>query len=68
VNWRDNPWFPDVLEAERVSDRTLYPDRYERITDMAVTGAFDSAPGLSRSGPLNLSRIAPDKKGFPECK
>ncbi len=31
VNWRDNPWFPDVLDAERRSDLALYPDRYDHI-------------------------------------
>lgn len=32
VNWRDNPWFPDVLEAERIkAERTLPRDDYEHI-------------------------------------
>src|SRR3954470_22206045 len=26
VNWRDNPWFPQVLEDERQADLRLYPD------------------------------------------
>jgi phage terminase large subunit len=29
ANWRDNPWFPEVLEAERQRDLELYPDRYD---------------------------------------
>jgi phage terminase large subunit len=29
VNWRNNPWFPAVLEEERLTDLRLYPDRYD---------------------------------------
>src|SRR5436305_1902445 len=29
ANWRDNPWFPSVLEEERRTDQSLYPDRYD---------------------------------------
>src|ERR1700750_110966 len=31
ANWRDNPWFPAELEAERLLDLARYPDRYEHI-------------------------------------
>jgi len=31
VNWRDNPWFPAVLEEERLTDLKLYPDRYDHV-------------------------------------
>ena len=32
ANWRDNPWFPDVLKAEReLYDFELYPDRYFHV-------------------------------------
>src|SRR4029077_14531145 len=31
ANWRDNPWFPSVLEEERRTDLSLYPDRYDHI-------------------------------------
>ncbi len=30
ANWRDNPFFPAVLEEERRLDLRLYPDRYAR--------------------------------------
>jgi hypothetical protein len=29
ANWRDNPFFPDVLEEERLLDLKLYSSRYE---------------------------------------
>ena len=31
ASWRDNPWFPAVLEDERKTDLALYPDRYQHI-------------------------------------
>src|SRR3984957_12944503 len=31
ANWRDNPWFPAVLEEERQLDLKLYPERYDHI-------------------------------------
>ena len=31
INWRDNPWFPDVLDAERRKAQAISPDDYEHI-------------------------------------
>ena len=31
VNWRDNPWFPKVLEEERQKAQRLNPESYEHI-------------------------------------
>ena len=31
MNWRDNPWFPDVLKKERLEDKEKRPDVYEHI-------------------------------------
>ena len=31
MNWRDNPWFPDVLEQERQEDLKKRPDVYDHI-------------------------------------
>jgi phage terminase large subunit len=31
VNWRDNPWFPDVLNNERLKAKDRDPDGYENI-------------------------------------
>lgn len=36
INWRDNPWFPDVLNQERLDDQRLRPDTYEHVWE----GAF----------------------------
>jgi phage terminase large subunit len=31
VNWRDNPWFPDVLDFERRVDINRNPDEYDHV-------------------------------------
>lgn len=31
VNWRDNPWFPAVLEQERIKAQARDPENYEHI-------------------------------------
>ena len=31
VNWRDNPWFPDELNEERLLDYRVFPNRYRHI-------------------------------------
>lgn len=43
ANWRDNPWFPAELEAERKLDLKLYPERYEHIWEGAYATAFEGA-------------------------
>ena len=43
ANWRDNPWFPEVLEAERQLDFKLYPDRYAHIWEGDYARAMEGA-------------------------
>ena len=43
ANWRDNPWFPSVLEEERRTDLSLYPDRYDHIWEGDYVRAFEGA-------------------------
>jgi phage terminase large subunit len=43
ANWRDNPWFPAVLEDERKTDLLLYPDRYDHIWEGGYVKAFEGA-------------------------
>mgnify|MGYP001003144776 CR=1 FL=1 len=44
LNWRDNPWFPEVMEQERVNDFTKRPDSYRHIWEgdfvTVVEGAY----------------------------
>ena len=43
AKWRDNPWFPPELEAERQLDLELYPERYDHIWEGGYVKAFDGA-------------------------
>jgi phage terminase large subunit len=43
ANWRDNPWFPDELEAERQLDLKHYPERYAHIWEGDYARAFEGA-------------------------
>lgn len=43
ANWRDNPWFPAVLEDERKLDLERYPDRYEHIWEGGYAQALEGA-------------------------
>ena len=43
ANWRDNPWFPEVLEGERKRELEIYADRYEHIWEGDYAKAFEGA-------------------------
>ena len=43
ANWRDNPWFPAVLEEERRLDLEIYPERYRHIWEGDYASAFEGA-------------------------
>ncbi|MHC5307522.1 PBSX family phage terminase large subunit [Bartonella sp. LJL80] len=31
VNWSDNPWFPDILNTQRLEDQRLRPEIYDHV-------------------------------------
>lgn len=43
INWRDNPWFPSVLERTRRRDFDSRPDQYEHIWEGAFAHIFEGA-------------------------
>ena len=43
ANWSDNPWFPSVLEDERLDDLENNADRYEHIWEGDYATAFEGA-------------------------
>ena len=43
ASWRDNPWFPPVLDEERRTDLSLYPGRYDHIWEGGYVQAFEGA-------------------------
>ncbi|MCB4862378.1 phage terminase large subunit [Sphingobium sp. PNB] len=44
MNWRDNPWFPDILNRVRIKDQTERPDQYGHIWEgeylTVIEGAY----------------------------
>lgn len=47
INWRDNPWFPKVLNQERLEDQAKRPELYQHIWegdfDTVIEGAYYAA-------------------------
>jgi phage terminase large subunit len=69
VNWRDNPWFPDVLRREMLHDFVVDEDKADHIWN----GAYGNSQGAilakfvnqaERSGRIN-DEIVYDPKGAP---
>jgi len=42
LNWRDNPWFPETLNAERLEDLAKRPDTYDHIWEGAYLVITDA--------------------------
>lgn len=64
INWRDNPWFPAVLEAERQEDLAKRPDKYGHIWDgdyEAITeGAYYASDLIKARAEGRISAVARD--------
>lgn len=43
ANWRDNPWWTDVLEGERTLELERYPERYPHTYEGQYAAAFEGA-------------------------
>lgn len=43
ANWRDNPWFPSVLEQERLDDLRDRPEQYDHIWEGDYAKVFEGA-------------------------
>lgn len=61
MNWRDNPWFPAILQKTRLEDKTKRPDQYEHVWEgdfvTIVEGAYyakslTEAKAQGRIGPV----------------
>lgn len=64
ANWRDNPWFPAELEAERRIDLARYPDRYDHIWEgeyaKALEGAYFARELAAAKSDGRLTHVARD--------
>ncbi len=64
VNWRDNPWFPAVLERVRQRDLAERPDQYPHIWEgehvSVVEGAYYAAQITTAKSEGRIGRVAKD--------
>ncbi|HMJ93885.1 MAG TPA: phage terminase large subunit, partial [Allosphingosinicella sp.] len=68
LNWRDNPYFPDVLDQARLEDKELRPDSYAHIWEgdfvTIVEGAYfaaslNEAKSTARIGGVSFDPLLP---------
>lgn len=43
INWRDNPWFPAILDRVRLKDKAERPDQYEHVWEGAFKTVIEGA-------------------------
>lgn len=64
ANWSDNPWFPSVLEQERLDCLEDEPDQYDHIWEggyvTAVDGAYFAKDLLKAKTEKRIGRVAAD--------
>ena len=65
LNWRDNPWFPQVLDQERRRDKKARPDQYGHIWEgdfaTVIEGAYyaEQLALAERNG--RIAKLKPDQ-------
>lgn len=60
MNWRDNPWFPEVLNDERLRDQKARPEQYNHVWE---GGYLEVATGAYFSQQINKAK-AEDRWGI----
>lgn len=64
VNWKDNPWFPDVLEQERLDCLAAEPEQYGHIWEGEYVGIYKGAYYAQQlykaKGEGRVCRVGPD--------
>jgi phage terminase large subunit len=67
ANWRDNPFFPAVLEEERKLDLSLYPDRYDQPWNIlqAYSGAITGLGSLGGTSSGTSTQQQPQQSLLP---
>jgi phage terminase large subunit len=65
ANWRDNPWFPDELNQERLDDKRINPDQYDHIWEGAyisiATGAYYAKCLIDARKEGRIGRVGADQ-------
>lgn len=66
LNWRDNPWFPAILDKTRLEDRAKRPEQYDHVWEgdfvtvmegAYYAGALKTAREEGRIGPVSFDPL-----------
>lgn len=64
LNWRDNPWFPSILERVRLKDKKERPDSYDHVWEgdfvTVVEGAYFASHLTAAKTEGRIGRVAAD--------
>lgn len=64
ANWSDNPWFPSVLEQERLDTLRRQPEQYDHIWEggyaTVLEGAYYAQPIAEARRQGRVGRVGPD--------
>ena len=64
MNWRDNPWFPNILERKRTKDMAERPDSYEHIWEgdfaTVIEGAYYVKQLTEARAKKQIGRVSAD--------
>jgi phage terminase large subunit len=64
ANWKDNPWFPGVLEQERLDCLNIEPEQYDHIWDggyaTVLTGAYYAKSIVTAKKENRIGRVGAD--------
>lgn len=64
LNWRDNPWFPDVLNRKRLEDQEKRPESYGHIWEgdfaTVTVGAYYARHLVEARAQGRIGRVAAD--------
>ena len=64
MNWRDNPWFPEILNRARLKDLRERPDQYDHIWEGAfitvMEGAYYARQLIQARADKRFGKISPD--------
>jgi len=64
MNWRDNPWFPAILNRKRLEDKDNRPDSYDHIWEgdfvTVVEGAYYASALTNAKAEGRIGRVAAD--------
>jgi phage terminase large subunit len=64
MNWRDNPWFPAILDKTRLEDKSKRPDQYDHVWEgdfvTVIEGAYYAALLSEAKAQNRIGKVSKD--------